>query len=95
MQSAPSVPTIGAPPSVLARQQERQPATPGDAPDLFEQRAARAVVQSVVPEDDPAASRQAFQGAPQSFALPFVGHQPEARQRLAAVHGSSYSSAHG
>ena len=30
----------------------------------------------------------------QAVALPLVGHQPEARQRLAAAHGASYSSRH-
>jgi hypothetical protein len=47
---------------------------------------------AIVAEDDPGAARQPLQRGPERLALPLVGHQPEARQRLAAVHRASYSS---
>ena len=42
----------------------------------------------------PAPSGSRADRVEQAVALPLVGHQPEARQRLAAAHGASYSSRH-
>ena len=51
--------------------------------------------QAVVAEDDPGARGQPRDRVEQAVAQPLVGHQPEARQRLAGKHRASYSSGHG
>jgi pyridoxal phosphate enzyme (YggS family) len=48
----------------------------------------------MVPKNDARTARQSFDSAPQIFALPFVGHQPEAGNvGVAAAHRAYYSGA--
>ena len=50
-----------------------------------EQLAPRRIGEAVMAKDDPAGLRQPRESGEQAVALPFVGHQPEARERLACV----------
>lgn len=59
--------------------------------DVEEQVSALRGGKTVVAEDQARSFRQAVEGVEQSVALTFVRHHPEARQRLAAVHGPFYS----
>jgi hypothetical protein len=48
-----------------------------------------------VAKDDPGAPRQPLQRGPEPVAKSLVGHQPGARERVAASHRRSYSSRDG
>ena len=60
-----------------------------------EQVAPLAFGEAVVAEHDACPLGQARDRAEQAVALPLVGHQPQARQRLAGAHRPSYSNGHG
>lgn len=82
-----AVRAIGSPSDRLAwrsGQQQHQPAPPCHRAHLLEQLAA--VRRPVMAEDNPAAARQPSERVPQPFAHPLVGHEPEARERLAGTH---------
>ena len=64
-------------------------------PHPVEQVAPRDFCEAVMAKDDAGAVGQPRDRVQQAVALPLVGHQPEARQRLAGGHGPSYSSRHG
>lgn len=85
---------IGPPPRSLARtprQNQHQPAPPRDDAHALEQ--AASIPRLIMPEDYAASSRQSRERIPQRFAHPLVGHQPQAWERLAGAHCSTYSAA--
>jgi len=85
---------IGPPRRRLARasrQQQDQPAPPRDLAHPFEQ--GPPILTSVMAEYHPAPARQTAKRGPQRVAHPFVGHQPQARERLARAHRHPYSAA--
>jgi pyridoxal phosphate enzyme (YggS family) len=97
-RSAPTAMTamaaVGSPLSrQLRRTREKEKKSPPPRHPLHAREELAPVRLPIVPEDDSRSSRQPLQRRPQFFSLPLVGHEPEARQRLAAVHGASYSSA--
>jgi PLP dependent protein len=77
----------------IAGQHQHQPARAGDRADAIVEKAPLLGWRGVVAEDDAGAARERRQRRPEGFALPLVGHQPEAGQRVAAAHSASYSGA--